>query len=226
MTCSADCCCLLAFLSYTSFFLSSSSFEQQEARISSIQSIFFLFPTTVGTLSNISVAGMPPRRSRRHQPATEGDTIVLQPQGTPAAHTAAPDSDSDDDIIPSTNTSTFMIPHASGMPISLFTMKQLAGQLRAETTVPTAPMAAPGGLHALFPQEIDEMINSAAHLVLHRATSAQNLITPQTDPFPRQLLPTPITPPSLPTHSGFASIVGQQGVEEGGEVAGGRGGGW
>lgn len=154
---------------------------------------------------------MPPRRSRRNQPAAEVDTIVLRPQETePAAPSVTLDSDSDDDFIPSTYTSTFTIPPASGIPIPSFARQQPADQARVEATVPPT---APGRLHALSPQAIDDMINSAVTRALHRATSAQSLTTPQTDSLPRQLLPNPLPPPTFPAPAGFSTIAGLHGQQ-------------
>ena len=58
------------------------------------------------------------------------------------------------------------------------------------------------------------MINSAVTRALHRVTSAQNLITPQTEPLPRQLLPAIPPAPTFPTPpQGFATITGLEGQQ-------------
>ena len=155
---------------------------------------------------------MAPRASRRPLPASDAETIVLQGQQNTLAAVppTAPDSESEAEGIPTTYTSTFMIPQASGTPIPSFTMQQPAGQVRRETAVPPPP---PGGLHALSPEAIEEMINSAVTRALHRATSAQSLTTPQTDAVPRQLLTALPPPPTILTPPGFATVTGQQGQQ-------------
>ena len=65
-------------------------------------------------------------------------------------------------------------------------MQQPVGQTLVENAL---PVTAPGGLHALSLQAIDDMINSAVTRARHRATSAQSSTTPQTDPLLRQFLP-------------------------------------
>ena len=107
-----------------------------------------------------------------------------------------------------------MIPQVSGIPIPSFTMQQPAGLVRPEQIV--AP-AAPSGLHALTAEAINEMINSAVTRALHRATSAQNLTTPQSDPLPRQLIAGLPPPPPNPTSSAFAAITGQPGQHYAGQ---------
>ena len=89
-------------------------------------------------------------------------------------------------------------------------MQQPAVQAEVESIRPQPPRA-PGGLHTLSPEAIDDMINSAVTRALHRATSTQNLTTPQTDPLPRQLLPTPLPPPSFPAPAGFTAVAGLHG---------------
>ena len=155
---------------------------------------------------------MPPRGARRPLPAAEAETIVLQGQQSSAATIppAAPDSDSDGEVIPTTYTSTFMIPQASGAAIPSFTMQQPAGQVRPE---PALHPPAVGGGHTLSPEAIEEMINSAVTRALHRATSAQNLTTPQSEPLPRQLHPTIPPAPTIPAPTGLAAIAGLQGQQ-------------
>ena len=111
-------------------------------------------------------------------------------------------------MIPTTYTSTFMIPQASGLPIPSFTMQQPAGQVWPD---PPLPPPAQSGLHALSVEAIDEMINSAVTRALHRATSAQNLTTPQSEPLRRQLLTALPPSPPITSTSGLAAITGQQG---------------
>ena len=102
---------------------------------------------------------MPPRRSRRNQTAADADTVILQSHGAAVtAPQAAPDSNSDDYIIPNTYTTAFTIPQASGVPIPSFMMQQPVGQTLVENAL---PVTAPGGLHAVSLQAIDDMINSA-----------------------------------------------------------------
>ena len=160
---------------------------------------------------------MPPRSSRRPLPATEAETIVLQGQQSAPATVppAAGDSDSDGNVIPTTYTSTFMIPQASGNPIPSFTMLQPARQVQPK---PTLPRPTPGGAHTLSAEEINEMINSAVTRALHRATSAQNLTTPQTEPLPRQLHASLPPPPLIPTAGAFATITGHRGQPEVGQA--------
>ena len=129
---------------------------------------------------------------------------------------AAPDSDSDDDAVPTTFTSTFMIPQASGAAIPSFTMQQPASQVRPPVE-PALPQSVPGGLHTLSPQAIDDMINSAVTRALHRATSAQNLTTPQTEPLPRQLSAIPPAQ-TFPATAGFATVAGLQGQQYTGQM--------
>ena len=125
----------------------------------------------------------------------------------------APDSDSRGDAIPTTYMSTFMIPQVSGIPIPSITMQQPAGIVRPEQTV--AP-AAPGSLHALKADMINEIINTAVIRALHWAASAQNLTTPQSDPLPRQLI-AGLPPPPNPRSSSFAAITGQPGKKFAGQ---------
>ena len=160
---------------------------------------------------------MPLRSSRRPLPAAEAETIVLQgQQSTPATvPLAAGDSDSDGDVISTTYTSTFMIPQASGNPIPSFTMLQPAGQVQPE---PTQPRPTPSGVHTLSAETINEMVNSAVTRALPRATSAQNLTTPQTEPLPRQLLPTFLPPPLIPIAGAFAAITGHHGQPDVGQA--------
>ena len=144
-------------------------------------------------------------------PVVDAETIVLQGRGPPTRiPPGAPDSDSDGDGGPTTFTSTFMIPQASGAAIPSFTMQQPAGQLRPEST---EPVPAAAGLHTLSPETIDAMINSAVTRALHRATSAQTLTTPQSEPLPRQLPSTYQPGPTFPVTTGFAAITGLQGQQ-------------
>ena len=121
---------------------------------------------------------------------------------------AAQDSDSDDEAIPTTFTSKFRIPQPTGMPIPSFTTQQPAGQVLTESSL---PLVIPTSFHSLLAEVIDAMINLAVTRALHRASSAQSLTTPQTDPIPQQLLPGTSPTPPLPAPTGLATIAGLQG---------------
>ena len=156
---------------------------------------------------------MAPRASRRLRLTADHDTIVVQPgqQGsaTTVPQVALESDEEEEDPIPTTYTSTFMIPQSSGAAIPSFTMQQPASQVRVE---PTFSQPATGGLHALSAEAIDEMFNSAVMRALHQATSAQTLTTPQTDPLPRQLRSTIPPASTFPTRPmGFTTIAGLQG---------------
>ena len=197
------------------FFSSASLFEQIEKFISrqSISIHFFSDPSIVGHPLYIPPAKMPSRRSQRLLQELDAETIVVQPQGrqgiAPVVPPAALDSESDDDFIPATYTSTTTIPGASGGTVPSFSLQQPVGQRRAEPSQPPAP-----GLHTLSPQAIDDMINSAVTRALHRATSAQTLTAPQTESLPRQLLPTILPAAPIPTHTGFTTIAGLRGQQQ------------